>query len=392
MRIRELLEDIETDVSKLKERAQVKQLRNLIEDLEKKNQGKPPIIKLGGEYLELNPGLAALTHLGGVDKTDITLNGVDPKTKQDKTFYISLKWSKAGFRWGQVAELSTKFESFRQFMDDVKTASDGIMLLTGEAYYQLAEPSSWPYIMYGANYGEEPGLNNVDAVWIGEIVVKDLGNVYELGGNQVVYLNGDAPQSDDRPVLLARKYRKELDASKRNINNGGVVNCIMEFVRSRALSPLYIKLGTKDLAAQAKEQTTDNRINRGINPLKINKDAYLTPRQKQNLEKNQRDYERRQQARKDLEQQEKKKENLRPSVETSINAFLNLVKGTPKLTRDQMDSAVNKILDGPKRLSLLDLLRYNINVTPKVHQLGIDNWLTQLYIDKDTGELKRVRA
>jgi hypothetical protein len=97
-------------------------------------------------------------------------------------------------------------------------------------------------------------------------------------------------------------------------------------------------------------------------------------------------------TRKDLEQQEKKKKDLRPSVETSINAFLNLVKGTPKLTRDQMDSAVNKILDGPKRLSLLDLLRYNINVTPKVHQPGIDNWLTQLYIDKDTGELKRVRA
>ena len=185
----------------LKEDIELQSLIKQLNDIRKKQKTGTVPIKVGGKTFNVADAITT----PGTPKSDFHL--VDDNGKE--VVWISHKdgrTAKDFQQWGGISKRSepTIFShpETQSFIDDLKkTYPDGLPRRT-TLYRKIKDDKLKNFSVYGNQYGNDEGRQNVSILIQGPIKLQKSGNVYKFVSNHVHY-NGEKMTGDFEPVLTA---------------------------------------------------------------------------------------------------------------------------------------------------------------------------------------------
>lgn len=234
------------------EKAATEKLNRQINEIIKQGQKSITIVVNGQPY----PGIVRAEVVpGSQNKSDINLIN----SKEEHVIFISHKdvgGSKRFARWGSFQYLYGKDNEVNNFKNNIYTfvknksekeysneekatkakgyaniESDGRLVFSKKASFsqKIASDDLKKKLVFGEDFGKGPGLNNVQLVVQGDIVLKEYGEkpgVYEFDSSKSenVWFNGELPSGQYEPVLHVH-YRGESKSRGTSHNELGIENC-----------------------------------------------------------------------------------------------------------------------------------------------------------------------
>ena len=185
----------------LKEDIELQSLIKQLNDIRKKQKTGTVPIKVGGKTFNVADAITT----PGTPKSDFHL--VDDNGKE--VVWISHKdgrTAKDFQQWGGISKRSepTIFShpETQSFIDDLKkTYPDGLPRRT-TLYRKIKDDKLKNFSVYGNQYGNDEGRQNVSILIQGPVKLQKSGNVYKFVSNHVHY-NGEKMTGDFEPVLTA---------------------------------------------------------------------------------------------------------------------------------------------------------------------------------------------
>jgi hypothetical protein len=177
----------------------------------------------------LEDQVKALLLQNGVDYITIDINGYDqrvdgikstpgtPKSDFNFTYkgkpvlFISHKAGKKASDYQQYGGTTCKsgkdvcqHEEVDKFVEQIKNMYPDGMPPGKSLWRKIKDPELKKLSLFGMDYGREYGVDNVNALYQGNMtIVPGKGDTYDLKAHHVVY-NGDIPTGEYEPVLYAR--------------------------------------------------------------------------------------------------------------------------------------------------------------------------------------------
>ena len=185
----------------LKEDIELQSLIKQLNDIRKKQKTGTVPIKVGGKTFNVADAITT----PGTPKSDFHLVDGDGK----EVVWISHKDGRTARdfqQWGGISKRSepTIFShpETQSFIDDLKkTYPDGLPRRT-TLYRKIKDDKLKNFSVYGNQYGNDEGRQNVSILIQGPVKLQKSGNVYKFVSNHVHY-NGEKMTGDFEPVLTA---------------------------------------------------------------------------------------------------------------------------------------------------------------------------------------------
>lgn len=192
-----------------REKIEQGQIGEIQQQLESVKAGNPSVmLKIGDRTVqaasvEKEKGLVG----GRAPKSDMTI--IDEQGKP--VAWVSLKGRP--FRWGGWQHL-IKHPEIAEWIQRIKDVT-GNELDHGQSFGLHIGDELKQKIIYGKDFGGNRGFSNVDAVLVGDPIIKQSPDGFELSAG-TVYMNGDIPAGGDEPYLVIRFMTGRTDAGFKN--------------------------------------------------------------------------------------------------------------------------------------------------------------------------------
>lgn len=201
--------DIGGEDSQHREKIEVGQIGAVQQQLEDAKAGKP--------FIELIVG-NRVVNAASVTKTPELVNGRAPKSDMsikdengNSVAWVSLKGRP--FRWGGWQHLVNEPE-INAWLERVKAVT-GKVLDPKQSFGLNISDKIKLKIVYGKNFGGQPGISNVDAVLVDNVELKPADGKFQLTAS-TVYVNGEVPTGNDEPYILLRYFKDRADRGFKN--------------------------------------------------------------------------------------------------------------------------------------------------------------------------------
>ena len=170
--------------------------------------------KAGNPSIKLTVGKRKV-NAADVEKEKGSVNGRAPKsdmtvidTEGNPVAWVSLKGDP--FRWGGWQHLA-KMPEIEEWLNRIRQVNNGVFE-PGMSFGLHISIDVANKIVFGKDFGGEPGISNVDAVLIGDVSIEG-GNL----SSTRMYANGQTPRGGDSPYLVMRYMQGRNDLGFKNV-------------------------------------------------------------------------------------------------------------------------------------------------------------------------------
>lgn len=170
--------------------------------------------KAGNPSINLTVGKRTVD-AAAVEKERGSVGGKSPKSDMtvlnaegSAVAWVSLKGGK--FRWGGWTDYRQEPE-IAEWLERIKQVNDGVFE-PGMSFGLNISDELANKIVFGKDFGKEPGFSNVDLVLIGDVKIEK-NNLTAVRS----YSNGETPSGGDRPYLVMRYMQGRSDAGFKNV-------------------------------------------------------------------------------------------------------------------------------------------------------------------------------
>ncbi len=192
-----------------REKIEQSQIGEIQQQLESAKEGQPSVmLKVGDKVVQAASVEKEKGSVGGrAPKSDMTV--LDEQGKP--VAWVSLKGRP--FRWGGWQHLM-KLPEIVSWFERIKEVT-GNEFDHGQSFGLHISDEIKQKIIYGKDFGGKRGFSNVDAVLIGDPVIKSSSQGFELSAG-TMYINGDIPSGGDEPYLVLRYMTGRNDVGFKN--------------------------------------------------------------------------------------------------------------------------------------------------------------------------------
>jgi hypothetical protein len=189
---------------------QVNSISNQIENIKKSTNKNFVKVRIGNNYYDI---VSVVDSPFGY-KSDFNFIDIDGKYvgfvshKHGNSPRDFQQWSGTSKRFQEPIFNHTETQSFindlfNRFSNGLPSASSVARKIIDENLKMMA--------CFGVDYGKDLGLNNVNAIMQGSLLLKNQGDCYLLKGSHSVILNGSLPDYSYEPVFIAVHKKDRSD-------------------------------------------------------------------------------------------------------------------------------------------------------------------------------------
>jgi hypothetical protein len=199
-----------TQNTTLQQDIQVKSIANQIENIKKQTNKNYVRLRIGNEFYNI---ISVIDSPFGC-KSDF--NFID--TDGNYVGFVSHKHGNSPKDFQQWSGTSKRFQEIifnhpetQSFIKELVDRFDSGLPSTSSVARKIIDEKLKMMACFGIDYGKELGLNNVNAIMQGSLVLKNQGDCYLLKGSHNVIQNGIVPNYSYEPVFIAVHKKDRSD-------------------------------------------------------------------------------------------------------------------------------------------------------------------------------------